>query len=89
MTADQNKKSGDQDSAALDRRQFVKVGVTSLSVAGLGACVFGFRYLSPNVLYEPSPIVSLGRPERYTVGSVTLAPPSAFSWCERGKVFMR
>jgi hypothetical protein len=36
MTADQNKKSGDQDSAALDRRQFVKVGVTSLSVAGLG-----------------------------------------------------
>jgi cytochrome b6-f complex iron-sulfur subunit len=74
MTADQNKKSGDQDSAALDRRQFVKVGVTSLSVAGLGACVFGFRYLSPNVLYEPSPIVSLGRPERYTVGSVTLDP---------------
>jgi cytochrome b6-f complex iron-sulfur subunit len=43
-----------------------------LGVAGLGACVFGFRYLSPNVLYEPSPIVSVGRPERYPVGSVTL-----------------
>jgi cytochrome b6-f complex iron-sulfur subunit len=26
------------------------------------------------VLYEPSPIVSVGRPERYTVGSVTLDP---------------
>jgi cytochrome b6-f complex iron-sulfur subunit len=69
-----NKNSGGQDSAALDRRQFVKVGATSLGVAGLGACVFGFRYLSPNVLYEPSPIVSVGRPERYTVGSVTLDP---------------
>src|ERR1035437_7246000 len=69
-----NKNSGGQDSAALDRRQFVKVGGTSLSAAGLGACVFGFRYLSPNVLYEPSPIVSLGRPERCTVGSVTLDP---------------
>ena len=69
-----NKNSGGQDSAALDRRQFVKVGATSLGVAWLGACVFGFRYLSPNVLYEPSPIVSVGRPERYTVGSVTLDP---------------
>jgi cytochrome b6-f complex iron-sulfur subunit len=74
MPEDQKKNIGDQDGAALDRRQFVKVGATSLGVAGLGACVFGFRYLSPNVLYEPSPIVSVGRPERYTVGSVTLDP---------------
>lgn len=29
---------------------------------------------TPSVLYEPSPIVSVGRPERYTVGSVTLDP---------------
>src|SRR5271157_3214913 len=74
MPEDHNKNSGDHDGNALDRRQFVKVGATSLGVAGLGACVFGFRYLSPNVLYEPSPIVSVGRPERYTVGSVTLDP---------------
>jgi cytochrome b6-f complex iron-sulfur subunit len=74
MPEDHHQDSGDQDSAALDRRQFVKIGATSLGVAGLGACVFGFRYLSPNVLYEPSPIVSVGRPERYTVGSVTLDP---------------
>lgn len=74
MPEDHNKNPGDHDAATLDRRQFVKVGATSLGVAGLGACVFGFRYLSPNVLYEPSPIVSVGRPERYTVGSVTLDP---------------
>jgi cytochrome b6-f complex iron-sulfur subunit len=67
----QNKNSSNQDNA-FDRRRFVKVGATSLGVAGLGACVFGFRYLSPNVLYEPSPIVSVGRPEHYTLDSVTL-----------------
>ena len=66
----------ESDKTSLDRRQFVKVGTTSLGIAGLGACVFGFRYLSPNVLYEPSPIVSVGRPERYAVGSVTLDPRS-------------
>jgi cytochrome b6-f complex iron-sulfur subunit len=60
------------DHTALDRRRFVKVGTTSLAVAGLGACVFGFRYLSPNVLYEPSPVVSVGKPEHYPVGTVTL-----------------
>lgn len=74
MAEERDKKAPDYDLASLDRRQFVKVGATSLGVAGLGACVFGFRYLSPNVLYEPSPIVSVGRPERYPVDSVTLDP---------------
>jgi cytochrome b6-f complex iron-sulfur subunit len=72
MSEEQQKNAGDL--ASLDRRQFVKVGATSLAVASVGACVFGFRYLSPNVLYEPSPIVSVGRPEHYTVGTVTLDP---------------
>jgi cytochrome b6-f complex iron-sulfur subunit len=57
---------------SLDRRRFVKVGTTSLAVASLGACVFGFRYLSPNVLYEPSPVVSVGKPGHFPVGTVTL-----------------
>ena len=76
MAEDHKQNPGDPNRAAIDidRRQFVKIGATSLGVAGLGACVFGFRYLSPNVLYEPSPIVSVGRPERYSVGSVTLDP---------------
>jgi len=74
MEEEREKKAAECDEASLDRRQFVKVGATSLGVAGLGACVFGFRYLSPNVLYEPSAIVSVGRPERYAEGSVTLDP---------------
>ena len=60
------------DLVSLDRRRFVKVGTTSLAVAGIGACAFGFRYLSPNVLYEPSPVVSVGKPEHFPVGTVTL-----------------
>jgi cytochrome b6-f complex iron-sulfur subunit len=75
--AEDHKQGPDDPSRAateIDRRQFVRIGATSLGVAGLGACVFGFRYLSPNVLYEPSPIVNVDRPERYSVGSVTLDP---------------
>ena len=60
------------ESPEMDRRRFVKVGTSSLAIAGIGACVFGFRYLSPNVLYEPSPVISVGKPERYRAGSVTL-----------------
>ena len=64
MSEEHEKKDANNDSAPLDRRQFVKAGTTALAVAGLGTCVFGFRYLSSNVLYEPDPIVSVGRPER-------------------------
>ena len=28
-----------------------------------GAAVFGYEFLSPNVLYEPSPIVDSGKPD--------------------------
>ncbi len=59
----------------LNRRQFfVKLGAGSLAVAGLGGCVFGLQYLAPSVLYEPAPIVSVGKPEHYPVDSVTLDP---------------
>jgi len=60
------------ESAALSRRRFIRFGTTSLAVAGLGACVFGGVYLSPNVLYEPSPVVNAGKPEHYPLDSVTL-----------------
>jgi len=57
----------------LNRRQFfVKMGAGSLSVAGLGGCIFGLQYLAPSVLYEPSPIVNVGKPEHYAIDSVTL-----------------
>jgi len=61
-----------EETSGMDRRRFVKAGTTSLAIAGVGACVFGFRYLSPNVLYEPSPVISVGKPEHYRAGSVTL-----------------
>lgn len=53
------------------REAFVKLGVGSIGVALTGAAVFGYEFLSPNVLYEPSPIVDAGKPDRYPPGSVT------------------
>ena len=59
-------------SAETTRRQaFVKIGVGSICVAGAGATVFGYEFLAPNVLYEPSPITNAGKPDRYPADSVT------------------
>ena len=56
-----------------DRRAFfVKLGLGSLSIAAAGTVAFGYQFLSPNVLYEPSPIVNAGKPESYALESVTL-----------------
>src|SRR5271169_2008262 len=56
-----------------DRRAFfVKLGLGSLSIATAGTAAFSYQFLSPNVLYEPSPIVNAGKPENYAVDSVTL-----------------
>src|ERR1017187_444384 len=54
------------------RAFFVKLGLGSLSIAAAGTAAFSYQFLSPNVLYEPSPIVNAGRPENYAVDSVTL-----------------
>ncbi len=63
------------ESEGLSRRQFfVKLGVGSLAVAGAGTAVFAYQFLSPNVLYEPSPVVNAGKPESYPPDSVTLDP---------------
>ena len=59
----------------LSRRQFfVRVGLGSLAVAGAGTAVFAYQFLSPNVLYEPSPVVNAGKPASYPPDSVTLDP---------------
>jgi cytochrome b6-f complex iron-sulfur subunit len=56
-----------------DRRQFfMKLGMGSLSIAAVGTTVFAYQFLSPNVLYEPSPVVNAGKPESYAMDSVTL-----------------
>ena len=54
------------------RAFFVKLGLGSLSIATAGTAVFAYQFLSPNVLFEPSPIVNAGKPESYPVDSVTL-----------------
>lgn len=57
----------------IDRREFfVKMGLGSMGIAAAGTAVFGYQFLSPNVLYEPSPVVNMGRPESYQLDSVTL-----------------
>src|SRR5208283_5134576 len=62
----------------MSRRQFfVKLGVGSVAVAALGTAAFSYEYLSPNVLYEPSPIVDAGKPDRYAPDSVTLDAQTA------------
>ena len=62
----------------LDRRAFfAKLGLGSLSIAAAGTLAFAYQFLSPNVLYEPSPIVNAGKPEGYPEDSVTLDVNSA------------
>jgi len=48
--------------------------VGSIAVAGAGSAVFGYEFLSPNALYEPSPIINAGKPDRYAQGSLTPDP---------------
>ena len=64
---------GAEAGAEFDRRAFfVKMGLGSLSIATVGTAAFSYQFLSPNVLYEPSPIVNAGKPENYALASVTL-----------------
>ncbi|MGB9103765.1 MAG: Rieske (2Fe-2S) protein [Terriglobales bacterium] len=64
--------------AGVDRRQFfVKIGIGSVAVAAAGTAAFAYQFLSPNVLYEPSPIVNVGKPDSYPPDSVTLDPQAA------------
>ncbi len=66
-----------QNEAGVTRRQFfVRVGLSSIAVAAAGTSVFAYQFLSPNVLYEPSPVVNAGKPDRYPPESVTLDPES-------------
>lgn len=67
-----------QNGPELDRRQFfTKLGLGSLGVATAGTLAFYYQFLSPNVLFEPSPVVNAGALNRYPVGSVTLDVDSA------------
>ena len=78
MSEDPKQASSPDSPEEMSRRKFfVKMGVGSVAVAALGTAAFGYQYLSPNVLYEPSPIVDAGKPDRYAPDSVTLDPQTA------------
>src|SRR3974390_3783829 len=72
----------------MSRRQFfVKIGAGSIALAALGTAAFSYEYLSPNVLYEPSPVVDAGKPDRYAPDSVTLDPQTAMYVVRTGEGF--
>jgi cytochrome b6-f complex iron-sulfur subunit len=56
----------------ISRRNFLNdVAAGALGIAGLGAMVVTYRYLSPNALFEPSTTFRAGNPDLYPVNSVT------------------
>lgn len=62
-----------KEELALSRRNlFALAGWTGLLASFAGALGTSLRFLVPNVLYEPSPIVTLGRISDYSEESVTL-----------------
>ena len=56
----------------ISRRDFLNdVASGALGIAGLGAMVVTYRFLSPNALFEPSTTFRAGNPDLYPVNSVT------------------
>ncbi len=73
MAEEKNDRIQAEAGPTLDRREmFVRLGLGSLGVAAVGTTAFAYQFLSPNVLFEPSPVVNMGRPESYGQDSVTL-----------------
>ncbi len=61
----------ERDSASASRREFFLVGCAAVGLASAGFVVNTFRYLVPNVLYEPPARFTIGDPGRFPPGSVT------------------
>ncbi len=54
---------------AIDRRGFFWIGWASIAAASAGFLVSTFRFLVPNVLYEPPSRFSIGRPTDFPPGT--------------------
>ena len=70
-----------------------ELGLGSLGIAAAGTAAFAYQFLSPNVLYEPSPVVNMGKPESYRArfrhpdvdaGILSSTPSKGTSRAERG-----
>lgn len=67
------KQRGTPATREIDRRAFfAKIGLGSLGIAAAGSAAFAYEFLSPNVLYEASPIINVGKPDNFAMDSVTL-----------------
>jgi cytochrome b6-f complex iron-sulfur subunit len=59
-------------SPGIDRRDFLnEIAGTALGIAGVGATIVLYRYLCPNVLFEPPLTFRAGTPDVYPVNSVS------------------
>ncbi len=57
------------------RRDFLnEIAFSALGIAGVGSAVVTYRYLSPNVLFEPPTKFRAGSPDLYPLNSVTYLP---------------
>ena len=72
MSIEVTAKPSDTEQELSRRAFFTKLGLGSLGISTAGMLIFYYRYLSPNVLFEASPVVNAGRAENYPVDSVTL-----------------
>jgi len=71
--ASQNNTEPQQMEKEFNRRTFfTRLGFGSLGIAAAGTLSFAYQFLSPNVLFEASPIINAGKPESYPLDSVTL-----------------
>ena len=63
---------GNEGESGVTRRDFLnEIAAAALGVTGLGATVVTFKYLSPNVLFEPPTQFRAGSPDDFPVNSVT------------------
>jgi cytochrome b6-f complex iron-sulfur subunit len=73
MTADARKSEG-ASGRQMPRREFFFTGCFALVTATVGFMASTFRYLVPNVLYEPSRRFTIGLPDEFPQGTATFLP---------------
>tara|TARA_B100000315_G_scaffold8245_1_gene8163 strand:+ start:15754 stop:16248 length:495 start_codon:yes stop_codon:yes gene_type:complete len=72
MANSENIKNSSEEELKLSRRNLFAIAGWGGILTSLGASVgASLRFMFPNVLYEPSPIVKLGKTSDYAEGSIT------------------
>ena len=64
-----------KESNGVGRRDFLnEITFAAFGIAGIGSAVVTYRYLSPNVLFEPPTKFRAGSPDLYPLNSVSYLP---------------